>query len=206
MAGFAMNDRAPHRFHRPLAAALALALAACSAGAPQAEPPLKGARIGGAFTLTDQNGRRVSDRDFAGQWRMVYFGYTFCPDVCPTDVQTMMRAREAFLKDHPQAKLAAIFISVDPARDTPAALGQFAGAFPRGLVALTGTPAEIADVAKRYGIYYHRAEGETATKDAYLVDHSRQTVLFDPGGAPVALIPTDQGAQASIAELDKWVR
>ena len=106
-----------------LLALLSLSLAACSPAAdvPAEEPPLAGARIGGDFTLTSGAGEEVSWSDFAGQYRMVYFGYTSCPDVCPYDTQRMVRARQAYLEENPDTEIAAIFITVDPARDTPEA-------------------------------------------------------------------------------------
>src|SRR4051795_11171097 len=104
---------------------LALVLAACSSH--PAPPPLEGASMGGPFTLTDQNGRRVSDRDFAGKYRLGYFGYTFCPDVCPVDMQGVGAGLRRFESQDADraAKVQPIFISVDPVRDTPPVLRQF---------------------------------------------------------------------------------
>src|SRR6476646_3488168 len=113
MAEATMNERAkPLAFLMPLL--LLLAPAACSK-AP--EPPLAGAAIGGPFALVDQNGRAVSDRDFAGRYRIVYFGYTHCPDVCPTDLATISQALNLFDKKDPAraARVQPLFISVDPA-------------------------------------------------------------------------------------------
>ncbi len=192
---------------RCFAATLALLLAGPLSGCaqePASAPPLAGARIGGAFTLTDQDGRTVTDRDFAGQYRIVYFGYTFCPDVCPTDVQNIAAALKAIERDDPALgkRIAPIFITVDPARDTPAALKRFVTAFHPRLVGLTGTPAQIATVAKEYGIYFARGAG---TSGGYLMDHSRQIYLFDPDGKPLALLP--EGPPAAIAaEVKKWAR
>lgn len=181
-------------------------LAAISGCRQAAEPPLAGARIGGPFALVDQDGRTVTDRDFAGKWRAVYFGYTYCPDVCPTDVQTLMQAYRGFAEASPAlaAKLRPIFITVDPARDTPAVLKQFVDAFGTGLTGLTGSDAQIADVAKRYGVSFKKRPPEGT--GGYLVDHLRTTVLFDPNGAPIALLPTDQGKDAVVNELDRWIR
>src|SRR3546814_16831555 len=104
---------------------LAAALAACNGAAPagDAQPPLAGARIGGPFTLTDQNGRTVSDTDFAGQYRIVYFGYSFCPDICPVDLQKLMRGLAAFEKASPQLRAQGppLFTTVAPAPHTPPA-------------------------------------------------------------------------------------
>ena len=152
---------------RSLVAALLLGLAACTSQ-PAGEPPLAGARIGGPFTLTDQNGRQVSDTAFAGKYRMVYFGYTFCPDVCPTALQHLMQGLKAFTADAPAeaAKIQPIFITVDPARDTPAVMKQYVAAFDPRLIGLTGSEAEIAAVAKRVFESEHdrfRASGDPAS-------------------------------------------
>src|SRR3954451_719065 len=123
-----MNESAP-RLITFVALLAALILGACSS--PSAPPPLEGASMGGPFTLTDQNGRRVSDRDFAGKYRLIYFGYTFCPDVCPVDMQEVGRGLRRFEAHVPAGAVSVhpIFISVDPARDTPAVLRQFVPVF-----------------------------------------------------------------------------
>ena len=186
--------------------AASLALAACQRGGPPAEAPLAGAAIGGPFTLTDQDGRMRTDSMFAGQYRLMYFGYTFCPDVCPVDMQHLMAGYRELAAQNPAkaAKLAPIFVTVDPARDTPAVLRQFVRAFDPHLTGLTGTPAEIDAVAKRYGIYY-RAQAPAAGTQGYMVDHSRQATLFGPDGKPIALITEDGDPKAIAAELSKWI-
>ena len=188
-----------------LAILLLASLSACSGSAPQA-PPLEGARMGGAFTLTNQDGKRVSDTDFKGKYRLVYFGYTFCPDVCPVDVQALMAGFRQFERDAPvaAAKTVPFFITVDPERDTPTVLKQFVSAFHPRLIGLTGTPAEIAAVAKLYGVVYEK--NTSANPKAYLVDHSRTAVLYGPDGAPIALIPQDGTPQAIAAEFERWVK
>jgi len=171
------------------AALLAATLSSCSSpSTPPAQPPLAGARIGGPFTLVDQNGRTVTNRDFAGSYRIMYFGYTFCPDVCPTDAQNIGAGLRLLEQRDPALarRVVPIFISVDPARDTPAVLKQFVAAFHPRMVGLTGTPTEIARVAKEYGIFFARGKG---TKDGYLMEHSRQIYLMDPAGKPLALLP-----------------
>lgn len=186
----------------------ALFLSACSAGTPAADqqPPLAGAKIGAPFTLTNQDGRRVSDRDFAGKWRIMYFGYTFCPDVCPTGLQTLSAGLRAFEKTDPArgAKVVPIFVSVDPARDTPAVMKQFVSAFHPRLVGLTGSEAEVAAVAKAYGVYF--AKGKQQPGGGYLVDHSAQAYLMDPDGKPVALLSEEGPPDKIASELAQWVK
>lgn len=186
---------------------LMVALAACSrATAPPPPPPLAGAAIGAPLNLIDQNGRAVREADFAGKYRIVYFGYTFCPDVCPTDVATIVRGWRAFTKADPAraARIQPIFVTVDPARDTPAVLKTFAAAFDPQLVALTGTPEQIAAVAKGFGVTY---QAQPARNDgAYLVDHSRTALLMDPQGKPLALLSQEASPDTVARELSQWVK
>ena len=184
--------------------AVALALAACSPSQP-AHPPLAGAKIGGPFRLTDQSGRQVTERDFAGKYRIMYFGYTFCPDVCPTDALAIGAGLKLLDKSDPAlaARVVPVFVTVDPARDTPAVLGRFVAAFHPRFVGLTGSPDAIARVAKEYAVYYSKGP---ASAGGYLVNHSRTAYLMDPAGRPLALLPTDQGPQAVADEIEKWAR
>ncbi|MBA3054896.1 MAG: SCO family protein [Sphingomonadales bacterium] len=207
-----MNRRAMKKPNLLLAAVAMLAmlpLAACG-GAPAEPPPLAGAQIGGPFTLTDKDGKTVRWDDFAGKWRIVYFGYTYCPDACPTDVGVMMRGFDAFAAAHPDLArdVQPIFISIDPARDTPARVGEFAAAFSPRLLGLTGTPEQIDQAAKAFIAYY--ARGKDTPGGGYLMDHSRIAVLMDRAGKPIAMLPVDKGPRdgppAVAAELTKWVQ
>ena len=200
-----MNETAKPRFLLALSLLLALVTAAaCDRGG--AEPPLKDARIGGAFTLTDQDGRRVSDTDFAGRYRILYFGFSHCPDVCPTDLASIGQALDRLEKRRPAAaaRVQPIFITVDPERDTPAALKPYVAAFHPRLIGLTGTPAQIADVTKKFGIYH--AKEPAGAGGGYNVQHSRIVLLLGPRGEPIALLPHEQGPDAMAAELERWVR
>ncbi len=192
---------------------LPLALAACqnptqngSDAGTTAAPPLAGARIGGPFTLVDQDGRTVTDRSFSGKYRLMYFGYTFCPDVCPTDVAAIAGGMKLVAASAPDtaAKVAPIFVSVDPERDTPPVLKQFVGAFGQRLTGLTGSPAAIESIKKAYGVF--AAKGEATPGGGYMVDHSRQAYLMDPDNRPIALVPQDKGAEAVAATIRQWVR
>ncbi len=189
--------------NKPFALLLLASLSACQ---PPAAPPLEGARMGGAFSLVNQDGHRVTDQHFAGQYRLIYFGYTFCPDVCPVDVQRLMAGFRQFETDAPEMakKVQPIFITVDPERDTPAMLKQFVSAFHPRLTGLTGTPAEIADTAKHYAVVYQKSPG--TTPGSYLVDHSRTAVLYNPQGKPISLVPQDGTPAAIAGELERWVK
>jgi protein SCO1 len=191
---------------RSLPILLALALAACGQSGNPAEPPLAGARIGGAFALVNQDGVAVSERDYSGRYRLMYFGYTYCPDVCPVDLQKLMAGYAALEKSDPQvaAKLAPIFISIDPARDKPPVLKQYVTAFHPKLTGLTGTPEQIAATAKTFAVVYSK-EGKPGASE-YLMNHSRVAYLFGPQGEPIALVPHDEPPAAIAAELKRWVR
>lgn len=190
-----------------LSTLLLSALSGCGQGSGPdlAEAPLAGADIGGEFELVNSAGETVRWSDFDGKWRIVYFGYTFCPDICPVDVQRIVRGLKAFADDEPEAaaNLVPIFITVDPARDTPEVVGEFTAAFSPQLVGLTGSEEQVKQAADTFRIFYNRGAGTDA---GYLMDHSTVTYLFGPDGQPVSTLPTDQGAKAVAAELAKWVR
>jgi protein SCO1/2 len=197
-----MNRRAMLRPIATAAAALLLALAACSG--PAVPPPLEGAAIGGDFSLVDKAGKPVRFHDFAGRYRIVYFGYTFCPDACPLDVQKMMQGYAKFAKAEPEvaARVQPLFISIDPSRDTPQAVGEFTAAFSPRLIGLTGSEAQVAEASKMFKTYYKKGE---PTKDGgYLMDHSRVAYLMNPAGKPLALLPIDQTPDAVAESLAKW--
>jgi len=183
-----------------------LPLSACQQK-PAERPPLEGATIGGPFTLIDQDGKPFSSDRLKGKYSIFYFGYTFCPDACPTDMQVLGKAmRQLDAKDSAtSAKIQPVFVSVDPARDTPAALKQFTAAFYPRLIGLTGTDAQIADIAKKYRIEY-RKEPAPAGSTGYLMDHPRVAFLFDRDGKPIEMLPVDANADAVEADLEKWVR
>lgn len=195
--------------------AAGLMLTGCDTGAGSSsseaeKPPLAGAAIGGPFALTDKNGKTVRWEDFAGKYRIVYFGYTFCPDACPMDLQNLMAGFAAFEKAKPSlaAQVQPIFISIDPARDTPAVIGEFTAAFSPRLLGLTGTPEQIEKTAKEFATFY--AKGQESA-GGYLMDHSRTAFLMDRDGKPIALLSVEMGppqkaAETVAAELTKWVR
>ncbi|GAA0730623.1 hypothetical protein GCM10009075_00880 [Sphingomonas trueperi] len=180
-----------------------MALAACGGGSP-GEPPLAGARIGGPFTLTDQNGKTVTDADFAGKYRIVYFGYTYCPDVCPTDLTKIGAALRVLDKQAPRTaqKIVPLFITVDPERDTPAQLKQYVANFHPRLVGLTGSPQAIAQVAKAYAVAYMKQP----TPSGYLMGHTQVAYLMGPDSKPITSLPLEKDPPAIVAELEHWVR
>lgn len=200
-----MADGAMYRMFPALALLCTIPLAGCGAVKPE-EPPLAGARIGGPFTLVDQNGKTVRDSDFAGRYRIVYFGYTYCPDVCPTDMAKIGQAMKILDKETPRvaAKVVPIFITVDPERDTPAAIRQFVANFHPGIVGLTGSPQAIAQAAKSYAVYFKKQPAGPG--GGYMVDHLAVAFLMGPDGKPIASLPIDKDGQAIAEQVKHWVR
>jgi protein SCO1/2 len=153
--------------------------------------------IGGPFTLVDQNGKTRTAEDFRGRLMLIYFGYSYCPDVCPTALQIMSVALDSLGGD--AEKVTPIFITVDPARDTPEHLKAYVANFGERFVGLTGTEEQVAAAARAYRIYYARAKGDGA-KDEYLMDHSSIVFLMGRDGRYLAHFthstPSDEMAQA----------
>ncbi|MGE5546658.1 MAG: SCO family protein [Solirubrobacterales bacterium] len=154
--------------------------------------------IGGPFTLVDHNGRTVSDADFRGRFMLIYFGYTFCPDVCPTALGTVATALDK-LSPAERARITPIFISIDPERDTPAALKDYVAAFHPDLVGLTGSPEQVTPVLKAYKVYSAKVKG--ADPQAYTMDHSSILYLVGPDGRFVAHFPHGTTADELAAGL-----
>ncbi len=215
MSGPAMNKIAMNKISITLFALLLLQ--ACNpkpAQPPLSSAPLAGATIGGAFTLTDQDGKLRSYDEFNGKYRIVYFGYTNCPDICTPDMQNLMAGLKAFEKAHPglAKKIQPIFITVDPQRDTPVVLKQFVTAFHHRLIGLHGTEAQTAEVAKKFAVYYAKIVGSQA--NSYVMSHSQTPYLMAPDGKPLAILPADTPQtpendgkpELVAAELAKWVR
>lgn len=197
---------------RPFAVALLLLLAACqNAGTASPGPSpdgvdLRGAAIGGPFTLTGETGKPIRWDDFKGKYRTVYFGYAYCPDICPTDVQRAMAGLKLFEKERPGlgARIQPLFISVDPERDTPAVLTEFTANFHPRLIGMTGDTETLKQVAKTFATTF--SKGEAQPGGGYLMQHQGLTYLFDPDGMPLGTLPTDKGPEAVAAELARWVR
>lgn len=134
--------------------------------------------LGGDFTLTSSKGP-VALQSFRGRFVLLYFGYTFCPDVCPTTLSDLSVALRS-LKPEEAARVQVLFVSVDPERDPPATLSTYAAAFHPSFLAATGSPQELAVLAQRYGAYFEKQQVDSAA--GYLVDHTASTFVIDPDG------------------------
>lgn len=159
-------------------------------------PP--GVRIGGTFALVDHHGQRVTDQDLHGSWSLLYFGYTSCPDVCPTELQTMAAAL-GLLSPNLAARVRPIFATIDPERDTPERLASYVALFDPRLVGLTGSPEAVAQAARAFRVYYARSRVEGSTE--YLMDHSSFIYLLDPEGVVRALFRAGTTAEDLAAAL-----
>ena len=154
--------------------------------------------IGGEFTLTDQNGVTRRPEDFRGKLMLVYFGYTFCPDACPTALQDMSRAIDLLgLKGD---AVQPIFITIDPARDTVEQMKLYASNFHPRLIALTGTPDQVAEAAKAYRVYY--AKGKSTGGTDYLMDHTVFIYLMGRDGKYLSHFPPGTTAEQMAAAIE----
>jgi len=154
------------------------------------EPAVSGAiatsstvEIGGPFELTDQTGRTVTPADFGGQYLLVYFGYTFCPDVWATELQDIALVMDEL--DAEAARVTPVFVTIDPARDDVEHMKAYVEAFHPRMVGLTGSEEAIARAARAYRVYYAKAPGDDP--DNYLMDHSNFIYLMGPDGGNIAI-------------------
>ena len=155
---------------------------------------------GGPFQLVDQNNNAREDANFRGKYMLIYFGYTYCPDVCPTTLTNVAAALDKL--GAKAERIQPLFITVDPKRDTPAVVRQYAAAFGPRVVGLTGTAEQIAAVAKAYRVYY--AEHRTGPgADDYSMDHSSVLYLMGPDGRFIAPVRADQDGPEIAAALAK---
>jgi cytochrome oxidase Cu insertion factor (SCO1/SenC/PrrC family) len=207
-----MKRRAIPKSWHLIAALLALAVSADMASAEDIPPDQTTAAqmmddlmygrgtVGGPFTLTDQNGRRRSDHDFRGKLMIVYFGYTFCPDVCPADLMAITQALDAL---GPAADgVQPIFITVDPERDSKL-LAEYVRAFHKSLIGLTGSPEEIRKVANAYKAFYAKVPG---TRDGdYAIDHTGVIYLMGRSGEYLGFLAPQTGPEKLTEILRKFL-
>ena len=179
-----------------LAAALSLVLLLAGPA------PTHAAGIGGPFSLVDHHGNEVTEKTYAGKYLLVYFGYTYCPDVCPTELLVLGQTLD--LLGDKAARIQALFITVDPERDTPEKLAEYLPDFHPDLIGLTGTAAEVKNVARAYRGYFRKSSGE-ATEGAYLVAHTSLVYFMDPAGEYVSHFVFGQGAETVARGIEKFL-
>jgi protein SCO1/2 len=159
--------------------------------------------IGGPFTLTDQTGKTVNEHTYDGSYRLIYFGYTFCPDACPAELQVMAEALDTLGADG--AKVQPIFITIDPARDTQAQLAKYVPLFDKRLVGLTGTAEQVAVAAKAYKVYYSKAAATGSDPNAYGMNHSSFVYLMDPNGKFLTVFSSDTDSDKMAADIKSYL-
>ncbi len=173
-------------------------LSACSKSeATFSSIDVTGAEYARDFALTDHNGQLRHLQDFAGKVVVMFFGYTQCPDVCPTSMAELAEVKKALGKD--SERLQGIFVTIDPVRDTPEVLKAYMGAFDPSFLALTTTPETLAVVAKEYKIYYKKVDGKTAT--SYTMDHSAGSYVYDTHGKLRLFTRYGSGAAALASDI-----
>lgn len=182
------------------AAAFVLVRLGTQGAGPSQEAARQATAIGGPFALVDQDGKPRTDADFRGRLMLVYFGYTFCPDVCPLALATISAAVDA-LGDKGDA-VVPVFITVDPERDTVAKLKAYAARFHPRLVALTGSPEAIARAAKAYHVYYAKHEEKD---EPYLMDHSSIIYLMGRDGKYLAHFGPNATAAQMAAKIAEYL-
>ena len=158
------------------------------------------ALIGGPFTMINQKGETVTDKNFEGRYTIYFFGYTFCPDVCPTELQVLTAALKELGSD--AAKITPVFVTIDPERDTPKIIGEYVANFDPRFVGLSGTPEQLAVMARAFHVYYKK---ETDPKNAqnYDMDHPSILYLMGPDGKFAKHFPYTTDAKALALELKK---
>jgi protein SCO1 len=158
------------------------------------------ALIGGPFSLTDTDGKTVTDQDFRGRYMLVFFGFTHCPDICPAELQVIAQALDQ-LGDKAK-KVVPIFITVDPGRDTPQAMAEYLKSFGPKFVGLTGSPEAIAAAAKAYRVVYSKVKNKDSSGN-YSIDHSALAYLMDPDGQYAIHFAYGTSAQEITEKLNK---
>lgn len=159
--------------------------------------------FGGPFELVDHQGRLRRDSDFRGSFLLIAFGYTSCPDICPTNLTIMATALDQL--GTRGERVQPIFVTVDPARDTPAVLGDYVGHFHPRLIGLTGSEAQVRAAAKAYRVHRSKVILDPAAPEDYLVNHSSLTFLMAPDGGFVTLFPHDTDADTMAKAIAKYL-
>ena len=164
-------------------------------------PPQDTASIGGSFAAVDQNGRPITDRDLVGKPSVIFFGFTYCPEICPTTLAAMTRWLTAL---GPVAdRLNAVYVTIDPERDTPAQMRLYLGSFDPRIRGVTGTPAQIAAFARAYRVYYQKV---ALPGGGYTMDHSTAVYLMDRRGGFSGIISYREDEDRALAKLRTLVR
>lgn len=178
-------------------------------GGMREDPDAKALTVGGPFTLVNQDGQAVTEKILQGKYSIIFFGFTYCPDICPTELQTALDAMTLLPKEQ-AAKVQPIFISIDPKRDTPPVLKEYLQQFGDNILGLTGSDEQVAAAARAYKVFYsraadheHSAEGEDTE---YMMDHSSFLYLMGPDGSFIKVFPSGTEVDTLASELKARVK
>lgn len=165
--------------------------------------PMAGLNVGGPFSLTDHTGKEVTEKDYEGQYKLIYFGFTYCPAICPTELQKISRVMKGLEGKQPEtaAKMQPLFITIDPERDTAAVMKEYVSLFHPKLVGLTGTQPQIDFVKKSYRIFAAKAGDENS--DEYTMDHSSFIYLMAPDDTLISMYSVNDSADAVYDDILK---
>ena len=166
---------------------------------PAAGNAMADADIGGSFTLTDHHGTVVTEKNYADRYKLVFFGFTYCPDICPAGLQKIAAALEKIGSD--AEKIQPLFITIDPARDTPEVMREYVAMFHPGLIGLTGSTEQIKQVESAYKVYAAKVEDPNLSD--YTMNHSSYTFLMSPDNQLVSLFSADDSPADMAAEITR---
>lgn len=161
-----------------------------------------GSAIGGAYELVDQNGQVRTDQDFKDRYKLIYFGFTYCPVICPTELQKMKAALN-LMPQEIAALIQPMFISIDPERDTPEVLKDYLSLFGDNFVGLTGSVKQVEDVKATYRVFAKKVQDDTMTE--YTMDHSSYVYLMDPADNLLGIYSANDSAADIKADVEKWL-
>ncbi len=160
-----------------------------------------GGDVGGPYTLVDQDGKTVTDKDFTATYKLIYFGFTYCPAICPTELSKMAKAMD--LLGTAARAVQPMFISLDPERDAPENLKKYVPMFDDRLIGLTGSPAQVKAIADEYKIYYAKVQDEAAND--YTIDHSSYIYFMSPDDQLLHIFKTEDTAEQMAALIQAWL-
>ncbi|GAB6053138.1 SCO family protein [Magnetospira thiophila] len=167
-------------------------------------PSLSRAEIGGRYVMQNHFGEVVYDKDFQGKFQLITFGYTFCPDICPTQLQTMADSLDQ-LSENKRERIIPLFVTLDPQRDTLPVLRAYVATFHPQIIGLTGTPELVKRMAQLFKVKYDRVESQSGDPEMYTLDHTSGAFLMDPDGKYVAKIPHASTVEQMVQTLNEII-
>lgn len=158
-------------------------------------------KIGGSFSLVDHNGRAVTQKDYADKYKLMFFGFTHCPGICPGELQKMSEVLDILAEDGLDKKIYPLFITIDPERDDVPAMKEYVEAFDPRIIGLTGTAQQIEDIKAAYKVYAKKVENAMMGEGNYMMDHSTTTYLMSPENDLLLMFPMKDKPQTIAEEI-----